>query len=591
MKKNDFCLYNEQAHRILSDKEDKALVINCEKVSMPFWVDRTKLKENSEKSLVPQTATIDSLSPPDRKTAYQRYSLIAPVLPFVEDEYMRSKLIAQISENEGVSKQTIRKYLCLFLAHQDVGGLAPCKSQKRPLSQDEKNFRRALNKYYYSPLKHTLKGSYMLMLKECYTTSGGVLKGDYPPFHRYRYFFNKTKKMQSLYISRNGLTNYQRNNRPLVGGGVLEFANSIGVGMLDSTILDIYLVNDAGELIGRPILTACVDAYSGLCCGYSLTWEGGVFSIKQLLYNIITDKVAWCKRFGITITKEQWNCSQLPMSLVTDKGKEYTSFALEQLTDLGVKITNLPPFRPDLKSCVEQFFNVIQNLYKPHLKGKGVVEKDFQERGALDYRKTACLTLKQFETILLKCIIYYNTKRIVERCPFDKENPQKPYANEIWNSSLDCFRENLISVDKEIVELTLLPRAKATFTRKGLQFKKLYYHSEGFTNEYLKGGTVTIAYNPDRVANVWLMKDGGYISFALINSFSEEDSFESVAAEQMEKKQYLKSFEAEETEARVSLIGDIEAISNLTQRGAKIHSTRRTRSKEKVKERGEASNV
>ena len=28
-----------------------------------------------------------------------------------------------------------------------------------------------------------------------------------------------------------------------------------------------------GDVIGRPVLTACVDAYSGLCCGYSLSWE------------------------------------------------------------------------------------------------------------------------------------------------------------------------------------------------------------------------------------------------------------------------------------------------------------------------------
>lgn len=36
---------------------------------------------------------------------------------------------------------------------------------------------------------------------------------------------------------------------------------------------DIYLVSDEGGLIGRPILIACIDACSGLCCGYSLTWE------------------------------------------------------------------------------------------------------------------------------------------------------------------------------------------------------------------------------------------------------------------------------------------------------------------------------
>ena len=44
-----------------------------------------------------------------------------------------------------------------------------------------------------------------------------------------------------------------------------------------------------------------------------------------------------------------------------------------------------------------------------------MIEPDFQERGAHDYRKDACLTLEQFEKILLYCILYYNTKRTLEK--------------------------------------------------------------------------------------------------------------------------------------------------------------------------------
>ena len=74
--------------------------------------------------------------------------------------------------------------------------------------------------------------------------------------------------------------------------------------MLDATVCDIYLVNEAGKLVGRPILTACVDAYSGLCCGYSLSWEGGVYSLRNLMATVIADKVELCRRHGILITPE-----------------------------------------------------------------------------------------------------------------------------------------------------------------------------------------------------------------------------------------------------------------------------------------------
>ena len=584
MKPLDLFRYNSQVHRLLDIKDNKVLIINCEKISMPFWTDASSLDGDVIEEYFLSFHCIDSLSPENKKIAQLRYTLISPILPFVSDDYMRSLLINQISNNQGISKQTIRKYLCMYLVYQNVSCLAPKEKSQKSLSQDEKNFRWALNKYYYSYLKHTVKGTYLLMLKDKYTDRSGNLIDGYPPFHRFRYFYTKTKNEQNRIISREGLSNYKRNYRPLVNGGVNAFANSIGVGMFDSTILDIYLVNEAKELVGRPYLTACVDAYSGLCCGYALTWEGGVYSIKCLLFNIIADKVALCKQFGIDITKDDWNCTKLPAIFMTDKGREYTSYALEQITDLGVNIVNLPPYRPDLKSCVEQFFNVIQNLYKPHLKGKGVIESDYQERGAIDYRKTASLTLKQLETIILKCIVYYNTERIVERISYGADTIVKPYSNEIWNDSMVKPGANLIEVDKELLTLTLLPRAKANFTRKGLLFRKLHYFADGFTNEYLNGGSVDIAYNPDSISNIWLLKNSGYIKFSLIDNL-EDMSFDFACKALSEKEQYLKAFESNEIKARISLISDIETISNLGSHTITTNSVRKNRSKEKQKER------
>ena len=109
------------------------------------------------------------------------------------------------------------------------------------------------------------------MLKERYCNASGVLTESYPSFYQFRYYYRKTKNMQNFYISRNGKSNYQRNDRPCIGEGIQEFAPYIGVGMLDATVCDIYLINDSGELIGRPILTVCVDAHSSLCCGYMLS--------------------------------------------------------------------------------------------------------------------------------------------------------------------------------------------------------------------------------------------------------------------------------------------------------------------------------
>ena len=107
--------------------------------------------------------------------------------------------------------------------------------------------------------------------------------------------------------------------------------------------------------------------------------------------------------------------------MVTDMGTEYMSGNFEQITELGVSVINLPAYRPELKGRVEKFFDLIQSEYKKYLKGKGVIEPDYQERGAHDYRKDACLTMRDFETIILRCILYYNSQRIVGNFPIQRQ--------------------------------------------------------------------------------------------------------------------------------------------------------------------------
>ena len=200
--------------------------------------------------------------------------------------------------------------------------------------------------------------------------------------------------------------------------------------------------------------------------------------------NIITNKIVLCKKFGIDITADDWDCDKLPATLVTDMGKEYVSTTFEQIADLGVTVVNLPTYRPELKGLVEKFFDVVQSLYKPHLKGKGVINPDFQERGAKDYRKEACLTMAEFEKIIIKCILHYNTKRVIENFPYSEDmisEGVKPYSNCIWNYAVNQAGANLIPIDYDTLVLTLLPRTNGKFTRKGLIVNGLRYKHEKYT--------------------------------------------------------------------------------------------------------------
>lgn len=572
MKKHDLLKDGNSIIRALAILPDRILMIDCIKKTMPVWVKSSALEAFSEctDEVLIQTTNltvtdIENLNADQKRTMYDRYTLIAPVLPFVADEKMRSKVISSISTENNISKQTIRNYLCQYLVYMNITVLAPKQrlDDDAELTQDEKNIRWALNKFFYTTKKQSLMTAYTMMLKEKYCDSMDVLLNAYPSFYQFRYFYRKTKKLQNFYISRNGLKNYQRNNRPLIGDGIQSFAPAIGVGMLDSTVCDIYLINDTGSLVGRPILTACIDAYSGVCCGYVLSWVGGVYSLKGLMLNIIADKAAWCKQFGISINAEDWSCDKLPATLVTDMGSEYKSENFEQIAELGVKVINLPSYRPELKGMVEKFFDVVQSTYKKHLKGKGVIEPDYQERGAHDYRKDACLTMVDFEKIILHCIIYYNSQRIVENFPYTEaliaENV-KPYASCIWNWGKSQMGANLLEVGAKELILTLLPRTIGKFSRFGLKVNKMRYHCDGYTEQYLNGGEVTVAYNPEDVSSVWLLGNGIYTKFTIIESRFEGKDLTAVQVLQTARRSITKGANQDNLQAQINLARHIETI-------------------------------
>ena len=578
-------LKNEsQILRVLKADEPSSLVIDCRKRTMPYWVDSGTLKgfapcDEAELYRLTEFPYHRNMSEEEQRIAHERYTLIAGVLPFVADEKKRSQMIAFLAEHQ--SKQTIRKYLCLYLVYQDISALAPGPRKEKELSADEKNMRWALNKFFYTKNKNSLMTAYTLMLREKYCRENGQLAEAHPSFYQFRYFYRRTKKLRQFYIARNGIKDYQRNERPLLGDGIRQFAPAVGVAMLDSTVCDIYLVNDGGQVVGRPVLTACVDAYSGLCCGYSLGWEGGTYSLRSLMRNVVADKPEWCRKHGVFIDDHQWSSRQLPGVLVTDMGSEYKGDTFSQITELGVKIINLPPYRPELKGMVEKFFDVIQSTYKKHLKGQGVIEPDYRERGARDYRKDACLTLVEFEQIILHCIVYYNSRRVVD-FPFTEEMLRQkvpPYANSIFNWGRNQVGSNLISVPPRKLMLVMLPRTKGVFTRKGLRVHGLRYKHEGYTEAFLQGGEGTVAYNPEDVTEVWLIDKGAYIPFTLIETRFSGKDLNAVRQMQEAGKQTRKAAAAENLQAQIDLAEHIQVIASRRKHGdvvlKHIRSTRR----------------
>ena len=92
MKNNTLIKYNDEIFRILDIRETRVFVINCNKKSMPRWVDIDTLScfllcsDDDFCSL----EDINDMSMSSRKCAYKRFTMISGVLPFITDKYKKA---------------------------------------------------------------------------------------------------------------------------------------------------------------------------------------------------------------------------------------------------------------------------------------------------------------------------------------------------------------------------------------------------------------------------------------------------------------------------------------------------------------------
>lgn len=125
------------------------------------------------------------------------------------------------------------------------------------------------------------------------------------------------------------------------------------------------------------------------------------------------------------------------------------------------------------------------------LKRQGVIEENFQERGAPDYRLEASLTLYEFTQIVIHCIVYCNAGRIQHNFVRTSEmaaDDIQPVANQIWIWYTKKGIMNVIPVSDGKTHGVLLSREDGFLTRKGLEFRHLTYRNDRFNTRCAAAG-------------------------------------------------------------------------------------------------------
>lgn len=566
-----FYLINEELFHAVLTEPTGMWLISYQNPNAPAFYRNNELMQFKKSN--PPSEYIKRNDTPISCAEQKKLTMIHPLLTnheFITDSQKRSKKVAEIAQENQVSERTIFRlfYLCLATGRA-------CRQYKRKdkINIYDEYFKRAINQYYYSAKKNSLRGTYECMLLNDFLDQNGRLLAEHPNWNEFKYFFykNQYNKTARKEIRRDGLSDFERNKKSLFGNAY-EWRDRLGYYQMDATEADIYLVSsfDPDITIGRPVVYTAVDTLTGLIAGINVTLSQNSQDVMGCIVNAAANKVLYCDLYGIKIKQEQWPSIGLPKGIITDQGNDFTGKKLEQLCKrYDVEIETLPPFRPDRKGLVEKMFDLMQQIYKPILRKKGVIEADAKERWAVDYRDQAVLTLREFTKIIILCVLYLNNQRIVRSYIQTADMVKaklKVSPSSLWKWFLKKNYDDTIPVDQRELYLLSLPRDTATISKKGIFYKQYYYINTEQLNliRTLGNKKVTIAYDDIYIDKIFLVIDHEYIEFSLPEEYRLEKNMNRTDQELWikEKRNVEKSFEHERLQAKIDLTRWITEIAD-----------------------------
>ena len=544
--------------RVLQQDAGGAWVIAYDEYQMPTYINRDEL-ERAERIAAPEEY-VRNRERPMSAAQRQRYDLLRLALEddrCITDEAHRTEVFAAIAREHNTTVRRLRRLYHAYLAR---GSLT--KSKPREIIR-RTDFEAAIRKYYFSAKRNSLRTAYELFILENYTNKG-VLADQIPSWSSFRlYYFRHFKGDPQKEIAREGLTAYQRNNRPLYGSA-MQYRESVGCYQVDETQGDIYLVSkwDRSKVIGRPNVYLAIDTASGLIAGVYVGLDAGETALMACIANAAGDKATYCAAYGIDLSPVDWPSRGLPSEIISDRGGEFVGERINELCICyGIDRQALPPFRAEEKPLVERAMDLIQDSYKSMLRGRGVIGDDVGERWATDYRQQAILTLDEYTAIVIHTIIALNKGRVltdIGHLPVDA--PNTPAA--LWKWLVDRGKSTLLDVDAGELYRRALPRASGKLTRKGIVWNGLRYLLERGA-ELTVGAKVEYAYDAQDTSHIYVVgKDKRLIPCSLAPSSSRYDGYDmaDVAVMRREEAEKEKAARQTELEARVAMRSEIERI-------------------------------
>lgn len=560
---NDVFLSENEHFRILSILPSAVVWISLDKDSaFPAQVDKNELIWAIEQGKIERAPDpfqdIVFQSPESGSTNQlkrdENHVLIKPLIE--HHQYyiprIRSAMIQQIIEEQGSTKQTLyrlaRRYWqrgqtpnALIPDYKNSGAKGVRKMPKdaklgRPRKyapgvgknvdiQIERLFRTIIETHILTDEKHSFPYAHRKFKARYATLYPDMPVEESPSIWQLKHFYDREYGAVEQVQKRYRDIEYKKDIRPLLSTSNTQVLGPGSRFEIDATIADIYLVSDSSRknIIGRPTVYFVIDVFSRMVAGLYIGSENPSYvAAMQALTMAMSDKVAYCERYGFKITSEQWPVAGLPDAILADRG-ELLGHQIEALErSFSVRIENAPPYRGDAKGIVERHFRTSQAHFKPFAPGvvEGVKEK---KRGGSDYRLDAKLTVYDFTQIIVGSVLYHNQYHTLTKYDRDIDMPNDlpiiPLA--LWNWGVQHRTGRLRVVSEDALYVAILPRTKATVSDLGINVFGVYYSSSEIVNRgwlhrkktVSRPSSLQVAYDPRSTTRIYIFFDENSIEY------------------------------------------------------------------------------
>ncbi len=537
-------------HRILwlSDRRNEIVLFRIEKpLSVPFFVNLAEvIKSVRDESLsitpyqLPAWIQRPEVEIPERDKNIRklRWTLIEPLVSgtnrsAIFDQALRGRLILQRVAQTKVHRQRfypllIRYWLYGQIPNALLPAFAKCagvRNIRKPGSHkrgrptkvlvaghdlsatgvnvthdDLQNFYASLREFHLRK-GMTISATYDNMIDRYYSSiqerNGEIFHIPFPENQRikvpaFRYWTKRLLDDSDLQREIMGENLWAKTRRARPGRATDTTIGPTDIFEIDATVDNCYLISSfhRNHLIGRMVVYHVVDRDSTAIVGLHTALEGPSWDTARLaLYNAFTDKVAYCKNYGLDISQDEWPFQEMCSLLVADQaeimGKD-ACVSLQNMLHIDTEINAVG--RPDNKGSVE---NTHLQVIEPISWVPGAWRaraQEWEQRRSVELKLDACLTLAERTRLLILEVLDYNNNVRVEHL-LTKEMIQagvQPYRRDIglW-ARANKIGEGRRQLDIQQLYRCLLPQRAASITNQGLILDGMNYLPEGVDCERL----------------------------------------------------------------------------------------------------------